>query len=169
MGWLSEFHTKLLYVSDIEANSFAHFQISTLNSEKDKYLKKRKNTFWNQYKIVQYEIQEDEILRGSSQSSKSNNERLLLKILGERALVNNFLEYLHTAKILYFILTNLALLLPFFILLFSICLLLINCTNLIRKRITCICTSKHCANRNYMGVVKIWCWEFFKWTNAVIE
>ena len=34
-------------VSDIDANSFAHFRFGALNSEKDKYLKKRKNTFWN--------------------------------------------------------------------------------------------------------------------------
>ena len=34
-------------------------------------------------------------------------KRLLLKIVGERALVNNFLKYLYTAKILYFILKNL--------------------------------------------------------------
>ena len=42
-GWLSKFHTTLLYVSDIDANSFAHFQLSA--SEKDKYPKNRKSTF----------------------------------------------------------------------------------------------------------------------------
>ena len=73
---------------------------------------------------MQYEIREDKHLRGSSQSEKSHHERLLLKVLGERALVNNFLEYLYTAIILsYFILTNLkylVLLFPIFILLVSI-------------------------------------------------
>ena len=64
LSWSSS----LLYVSDIGANSFAQFQLGASNSEKDKYLKKRKNTFWNQYEIVQYEIREDENLRGSSQS-----------------------------------------------------------------------------------------------------
>ena len=59
MGWFSEFYTTLLYVSDIGANSFPQFQFGASNSEKDKYLKKRKNIFWNQYEIVQYEIQEE--------------------------------------------------------------------------------------------------------------
>ena len=35
------------------------FQLGTSNWEKDKYLKKRKNSFWNQYEIVQFEIRED--------------------------------------------------------------------------------------------------------------
>ena len=35
----------LLYVSDIGADSFAYFQLSALNLEKDKHLKKRRNTF----------------------------------------------------------------------------------------------------------------------------
>ena len=56
LSWSS---SSLLYVSDIGANSFAHFQLGASNSEKDKYLKKRKNTFWNQYEIVQYEIREN--------------------------------------------------------------------------------------------------------------
>ena len=58
----------LLYVPDFGADSFAQFQLGASNSEKDEYLKKRKSFFPNQRKIVQYEIQEDENLRGSSQS-----------------------------------------------------------------------------------------------------
>ena len=59
LGWVLEFYTTLLYVSDIGANSFAQFQLGTSSLEKDKYLKTRKNAFWNQYEIVQYEIWED--------------------------------------------------------------------------------------------------------------
>ena len=98
MGWLSEFYT-LFYVSHIGTNSFAQFQLGASNSEKDKYLKKRKK----QFEIVQHNIREDKNLRGSSQSQKSHNEILLFKILGERALVNNFLEYLCAAKIAMFL------------------------------------------------------------------
>ena len=51
LGWLSEFDTTLLYVSDIGANSFPHFQLGASNSDKDKYLKNRGITFfkpiWN--------------------------------------------------------------------------------------------------------------------------
>ena len=64
LGWFSEFYTTLLYVSDIGANSFAQFQLGASNSEKDKYLKKRKN----QFAIAQHNIREDKNLRGSSQS-----------------------------------------------------------------------------------------------------
>ena len=39
-----------------------------------------------------------EFERGSSQSQESHNERLLPTTLGERALANNRLEYLYTAK-----------------------------------------------------------------------
>ena len=35
-----------------------------------------------------------------------------------------------------------------------------------RKRITCSCTSKHCVNRNQMGVDNIWCIAFFKYTKS---
>ena len=63
-GWVLEFYTTLLYVSDIGANSFAQFQLGASNSEKDKYLKKSKN----QFAIVQHNIREDKNLRGSSQS-----------------------------------------------------------------------------------------------------
>ena len=46
MGWFLEFYTTLLYVSDIGTNSFAQFQLSASNLEKEKYLKKEeKNTF----------------------------------------------------------------------------------------------------------------------------
>ena len=45
LGWLSEFYTTSLYVSDIDANSFAYFQLGASNSQKDEYLKKRRNTF----------------------------------------------------------------------------------------------------------------------------
>ena len=38
MGWLLEFYTTLLFVSDTGANSFAHFQLGTSISDKDKYL-----------------------------------------------------------------------------------------------------------------------------------
>ena len=73
---------------------------------------------------MQYKIREDKHLRGSSQSEISHHEKLLLKVLGERALANNFFEYLYTAIILsYIILTNLkylVLLFPIFILLVSI-------------------------------------------------
>ena len=41
LDWLSEFYTMLLYVSDTDTNSFAHFKLATPNLEKDKYLKKR--------------------------------------------------------------------------------------------------------------------------------
>ena len=51
LGWLSEFYTTLLYVSDIGADSFPHFQLGASNSDKDKYLKNRGITFfkpiWN--------------------------------------------------------------------------------------------------------------------------
>ena len=46
LGWLSEFYTTLLYEFDIDANSFAYFQLGASNSEKDKYLKKRKKTLF---------------------------------------------------------------------------------------------------------------------------
>ena len=36
---------EVFYVSDIDANSFAQFQLGALNSKKNKYLKKRKKTF----------------------------------------------------------------------------------------------------------------------------
>ena len=39
------------------------------------------------------------IWEGVSQSYESDNERLLLKNLGERVIFNNLLEYLDTAKI----------------------------------------------------------------------
>ena len=64
LSWSSS----LLYVSDIGANSFAQFQLGASNSEKDKYLKKRKTLLENKYEIVQYEIREDKNLRRSSQS-----------------------------------------------------------------------------------------------------
>ena len=70
LGWLSEFYTTLLYLSDIGANSFAQFRLGASNSVKDKYLKKRKNAFWNQYEIVQYEIREDENFRGIANRKK---------------------------------------------------------------------------------------------------
>ena len=38
MGWLLVFYTTLRFVSDIGANSFAHFQFGTSISDKDKYL-----------------------------------------------------------------------------------------------------------------------------------
>ena len=47
LSWLSEFYAKFFCVSDIAANSFAQFQLGALNSEKHKYLKKRKKSFWN--------------------------------------------------------------------------------------------------------------------------
>ena len=104
MGWFSEFYTKLLCIFDIGANSFAQFQLGASNSEKDKYLKKRKKK--NLLKPIWFE--KIKIWEGVASRKKNHNEILLLKVLGERALVNNFLEYLHTAKILsYFILTNL--------------------------------------------------------------
>ena len=59
LGWFSEFYTTLLYVFHIITNSFAQFQLGASMSEKYKYLKKRKNTFWKQYEIVQYDLQED--------------------------------------------------------------------------------------------------------------
>ena len=40
LGWFSEFYTTLLYEFDIDANSFAYFQLGASNSEKDKHLKK---------------------------------------------------------------------------------------------------------------------------------
>ena len=42
----------------------SQFQLGASNSEKDKYLKKRKN----QFAIAQHNIREDKNLRGSSQS-----------------------------------------------------------------------------------------------------
>ena len=71
MGWFSELYNTLLYVSEIDANSFAHFQLGPSNSEKDKYLKERRNIFWNQYEIVIYEIQEDQDWEGVSVIRKS--------------------------------------------------------------------------------------------------
>ena len=65
LGCISEFWSKLFYVSDIDANSFEHFQLGASNLEKYKYLKNRRNTFWNQHEIVQYYIREDENLRTS--------------------------------------------------------------------------------------------------------
>ena len=46
LNWLSGFYTASLYVSDICANSFAQFQLGASNSEKDKYLKKKKKTLF---------------------------------------------------------------------------------------------------------------------------
>ena len=46
LGWFSEFYTTLLSVSDIGADSFAQFQLGASNSEKDKYLKKKKKTLF---------------------------------------------------------------------------------------------------------------------------
>ena len=66
--WAGFRNFTLLYVSDIGANSFAQFQLGASNSEKDKYLKKRKTLLENKYEIVQYEIREDKNLRRSSQS-----------------------------------------------------------------------------------------------------
>ena len=45
LGLLAEFYTTSLYVSDIGADSFAHFQLDALNSDKDKYVKKNKKHF----------------------------------------------------------------------------------------------------------------------------
>ena len=46
----------------------SQFQLGASNSDKDKYLKKRKTLLENKYEIVQYEIREDKNLRRSSQS-----------------------------------------------------------------------------------------------------
>ena len=51
LGWVLEFYTTLLYVSDIGANSFAQFQLGASNSEKDKYLKKEKTVFETNMKL----------------------------------------------------------------------------------------------------------------------
>ena len=60
------FYTTLLNVSDIDtnsfgnlfANSFAHFQVGALNSEKNKELEKRKTRFETNVKL-QYENRGD--------------------------------------------------------------------------------------------------------------
>ena len=44
-------------------------------------------------------LEKIKIWEGVIQSEESNNERLLLKILGERARVNNQLKDLHTVRI----------------------------------------------------------------------
>ena len=49
-----------MYVSDIGANSFAQFQLGASNSEKDKYLKKRKKKlFETNMKLWNMKIVED--------------------------------------------------------------------------------------------------------------
>ena len=66
MGWLSEFYTTLRYVSDIGPYSLPPFQFGASNSDKDiKILQTEELRFSNQYEIVQYEIPEDQNLRGS--------------------------------------------------------------------------------------------------------
>ena len=45
LDWLWQFYTTLLFVYDIDANSFAYFPLGASNSDQDKYLKNRRITF----------------------------------------------------------------------------------------------------------------------------
>ena len=51
LGWGLKLYTALLDVSDIDANSFEHFQLGALNSEKDEYLRKEETLFETNMKL----------------------------------------------------------------------------------------------------------------------
>ena len=80
MGWLSQFYATLLYVSDIGANSFAQFQLGSSNSEKDKYLKKKKKTlFETNMKLCKMRFKKIKIREGIASRKKVITKDYFLK------------------------------------------------------------------------------------------
>ena len=60
----------LLYVSDIGANSFAHFQLGASNSEKDKCLKKENTLFETTMKLCNMRFEKIKIWEGVPRRKK---------------------------------------------------------------------------------------------------
>ena len=101
--------TRRYFMYLILAQDHLHnFNLAHQIQRKINTLEKEKTLFETHIKLCNVRFEKKKIWEGVASLKKSHNERLLFKILGERALVNNFLVYLYTAIILcYFILKNL--------------------------------------------------------------
>ena len=80
LGWLSEFYTTLLYVSDIDANSFVHFQLGHQIRRKINTLKKEEALFETIMKLCSMSFKKIKIWEGVASHKKVKTKYYYIKL-----------------------------------------------------------------------------------------